>query len=1162
VSLDFLFRTDEFGALVRAVASGDRPLAVHGVIEPAKAYVLACLARTAGRPVVFIRAESAPLAPVEQECRFFMSRLAPDAGLATLPPLADNPYFEVPPALDRASSRMKLFRRLLATPPSIIVTNLGGLLKPVPVPEDLAGLFLSLEVGAEADHDLLLETLARYGYAKEDLIASPGEYAWRGGIVDVFSPWEINPFRVEFDGSRVVSLREFDISSQRSLKKIERLTIPGLREFPASPEFLDRWVAAARKRAKGAGRDLEAKIAAVERGDFGPSFAALALLLGDRFAPVTEYLRDPVFVVDNPEAVDCEWGALVEELRGQYADLLADGVFALPPEEIFPPRLLQRVRKEAVRFEELGAPARKKFFSFSFQPVPRFDNKIPFFLQYLKKLQAERDLCTIYLSNTGTRQRLATLLRESDIPVLETESPFAVPPRSEVALLLGALPGGFSYPKEKLDFFAEKDIFTEEKVIVNRASRRPFFSQFQDLQAGDYVVHTDYGIGIFRGLQRLEVEGKGREFIELHYRDGDKLLVPVEDLNLVQKFSKAGPGLTTAPGGAGEAGRTGTGKLGPELPALDKLGANTWEKTRTRAKRAVEAVAKELVELYARRRAMKGHPFSPGGDWEEDFGKTFEYEETEDQRRSFREIRDDMEAERSMDRLLCGDVGYGKTEVAMRAAFKAVMDGKQAVILCPTTVLASQHLKTFRHRMVLFPVRVEALTRLQSARQQKAVVADCRKGFVDILIGTHRLLSKDVGFKDLGLLVIDEEQRFGVGHKERIKQFKATIDVLTLTATPIPRTLNMSLSGLRDISLIETPPRDRLAVHTVVTPFNAKLIASAVRQEIGRGGQVYFIHNRIEDIDKVAELITKLVPQARVVAIHGRMGGATLEKRMLDFVDRKYDVLVSTTIVENGIDIPLVNTLIVDRADLYGLAQLYQLRGRVGRSSRQAYAYFLVPPYLELTPLARERLKALKEFSELGSGFRLAARDLEIRGAGNLLGHRQHGTMEAVGFEYYMQLLDQAVRELKGEPVEEENPEIHLKVDIRVPEAYLPQVNLRLNLYKRLASIEDLAEIDRIREEVRDRFGPLPDPIENLLRYGALKHLAKRLRIRSIDRSEHRVVFRFRPQTPVDGSRVTSLLRRYAGSLSPEGVMSLAFRGTTERALLDETVGVLMELSN
>src|SRR5512143_202751 len=484
---------------------------------------------------------------------------------------------------------------------------------------------------------------------------------------------------------------------------------------------------------------------------------------------------------------------------------------------------------------------------------------------------------------------MATLLRESEIPVVETDSPFAVAPRNEVSLLLAPLPGGFSYPKEKLHFFAEKDIFTEEKVIVSRASRRPFFSQFQDLQAGDYVVHTDYGIGVFRGLRRVEVEGQGREFIELAYRDGDKLLVPVEDLNLVQKFSKSGP----------------------ELPPLDKLGTNSWEKTRTRAKKAVEAVAKELVELYARRRAVKGHAFSSGGPWDEEFSKTFEYEETEDQLRSIKEIREDMERETSMDRLLCGDVGYGKTEVAMRAAFKAVMDGKQVAVLCPTTVLASQHLKTFTSRMVLFPVRVEALTRLQSARAQKAVIEDCRKGFVDILIGTHRLLSKDVGFKDLGLLVVDEEQRFGVGHKERIKQLKATIDVLTLTATPIPRTLNMSLTGLRDISLIETPPRDRLAVHTVVTAFNAKLIAAAIRQEIARGGQVYYIHNRIEDIDKVGELVEKLVPQARVVTIHGQMAGSALEKRMIDFVERKYDVLVSTTIIENGIDIPLVNTLIV-----------------------------------------------------------------------------------------------------------------------------------------------------------------------------------------------------------------------------------------------------------
>jgi transcription-repair coupling factor (superfamily II helicase) len=1093
-----------------------------------------------GQPIVFIRSLSAPVASLEAECRFFLTRLqASPLRLTSLPALADNPYFEVPPALDAISSRMKFFHELVHRPPAIIFTTLPGLLKPLPGPDDLKGSFLELELGAPASRDAVLETLARYGYTREDLIASPGEYAWRGGIVDVFSPWETNPFRMEFGGAEIVSLREFDISSQRSLRRLDRLTVPGLREFPATPEFLEAWKATARRRVRGAGRDLDAKAAALDRGDFTPSFSSLALLMKDRFVPFTDYLPDALYIVDRPEDVEQSWDETLKELQDQYADLVVGGTLALPPDEIFPPRLWHAVRKGAIRFEELASPAARKSFSFAFQSVPRFDNRIPFFLDYLKKLQAEGELCTVYLSNSGTLHRLAALLRENEIPAVEQESAIAVPPRSEVALLLGGLERGFGYPPQKVELFSEKDIFTEEKVIVSRASRKAFFSQFQDLKAGDYVVHADYGIGIFRGLQRVEVEAKGREFIEIDYRDGDKLLVPVEDLNLVQKFSK----------------------VGADLPPLDKLGTTTWEKTKSRAKKAVEAVAKELVELYARRRALHGYAFSPGGEWEEEFETIFEYEETEDQIRSIREILDDMENPSPMDRLLCGDVGYGKTEVAMRAAFKAVMDGKQVAVLCPTTVLASQHLKTFRARMALFPVRVEALTRLQTAAEQKSVVADLRNGFVDIVIGTHRLLSKDIAFKDLGLLVIDEEQRFGVGHKEKIKQLKTTIDVLTLTATPIPRTLNMSLSGLRDISLIETPPRDRLAVHTVVTPFSAKLIAAAIRQELSRGGQVYYIHNRIEDIDRVAELVVKLVPQARVVTVHGQMTGSVLERRMLEFIGHRADVLVSTTIIENGIDIPLVNTLVVDRADLYGLAQLYQLRGRVGRSSRQAFAYFLVPPYMELTPLARERLKALKEFSELGSGFRLAAKDLEIRGAGNLLGHRQHGSMEAVGFDYYMQLLDQAIRELKGERVEETNAEINLKVDIRIPEDYLPQINLRLNLYKRLASVEDPAEIDRIRAEISDRFGPPPAMVENLLRYGTIKHLARRLRIGSIDRSDSRVVVRFLPGTPVDWSKVPPLLKRYSGSLSPEGVMSLGLRAGEERELLDETARVLMELS-
>ncbi len=1139
MSLDFLFRTAEFKELVQALNRGDAPLSVSGVTEPAKALVLSCLAQKVSKPIVFIRAATSPLAPLEEECRFFSAHLSFPLRLASLPALADSPYFEVPPSLDAVSSRMRFFRELLHSPPPLVLTSLPGLLKPIPAPADLAGFFIDLEVGSRADREDLLVTLARFGYTKEDLIASPGEVAWRGGIVDVFSPWAANPFRIEFGASEVVSLREFDITSQRSLKKLDRLTIPSLREFSATPDFLESWTAAARKRSKDVARDLDAKIMALETGEFAPSFPFLAMAARTHFVPFTEYLGDCIVILDRPEEVEKDWTENLDALQDQYADLLVNEVFALPPDDIFPASLRNGILKKAVRFEEFSAPVSGKSFSFGFQSVPRFDNRIPFFLQYLKKLQTECDLSTIYLANPGTRQRLAALLGENEIPAVETEAAVFVPPRFEVALLVGALDRGFAYPKEKVNFFAEKDIFTEEKVIVSRASRKAFVSQFQDLRAGDFVVHTDYGIGIFRGLQRVEVERKGREFIEIYYRDGDKLLVPVEDLNLVQKFSK----------------------VGTDLPPLDKLGTNTWEKTKSRAKKAVEAVAKELVQLYAQRKALKGFSFSPGGEWEQEFEKIFEYDETDDQLRSIKEIFGDMESDAPMDRLLCGDVGYGKTEVAMRAAFKAVMNGKQVAVLCPTTVLASQHLKTFRERMVLFPVRVEALSRLQAKKEQTAILDDLNKGFVDIIIGTHRLLSKDLAFRDLGLLIVDEEQRFGVGHKEKIKQLKANIDVLTLTATPIPRTLNMSLSGLRDISLIETPPRDRLAVHTVVTPFSAKLIGSAVRQELSRGGQVYYIHNRIEDIDKVADFLSKLVPQARTVVVHGQMTGAALERRMMDFIAHRADVLVSTTIVENGIDIPLVNTLVVDRADMYGLAQLYQLRGRVGRSSRQAFAYFLVPPYLDLTPLARERLKALKEFSELGSGFRLAAKDLEIRGAGNMLGHKQHGSMEAVGFDYYMQLLDQAIRELKGERVEDVNCEINLKVDIRIPEEYLPQINLRLNLYKRLASVDSLAEIERIRKEIQDRFGPVPGSIENLLRYGTIKYLARTLGIRSIDRNENRMIFRFLPTTPVDWAHIPGLLKMYAGSLTPEGVMSLLLKGGTEREFLDVTVRVLLELS-
>ncbi len=1140
MSLDFLREQKEFQRLVQAIKSDEKGLQVSGLINPAKAYLLALLALQSKKKIVLIRPHSSPLTPFGDECRFFLSRFSSNLRLSHLPALSENPYQEISPSLESISARMLFIYDLLHQPPSLILTNLLGLLWPFPRIKNTKQVFLELGEGETFERDELLRVIDASGYTHEDLVNSAGEYAWRGGIVDVFSPWETFPFRIEFSGDEIASLRHFDPSTQRSVRKVDHLLIPSLREFPVSSRFLKEWSELVRKKApRSVRKDAEKKIDQVNSGDFPPSLSFLAPLHRGHFVSFDEYLKDYVFVIDSHEEVEHEWKETGNDFQEQYRELTKEGRFHLPPEEIYSFSFWERIKKEAILWTELSSSKERHSFHFSFQSVPRFNNKIPFFLDYLKKLEKQGERCFIYFSGDGVRHKLGTLLSQHRLSYLESSTPFPTPQDESIVLLVGNLRQGFSYPKEKIYFFAEGDIFTEERVLVSRPRIRPFVSHFQDLKTGDYVVHTDYGIGIFKGLIEIKVDGSERECIEIKYKDDDKLFVPVEDLNLVQKFSK----------------------VGPALPSLSKLGTPSWERTKLRTKKAIEMMAKELLHLYAQRKSIRGIRFSPPGEWQGEFDETFEYQETEDQLSAILDVMVDMESEFPMDRLLCGDVGYGKTEVALRASFKAVMDGKQVAILCPTTVLVSQHLNTFRNRLVLFPVRVEALSRLQSKAQQKKILEDLDKGLVDIIIGTHRLLSKDVLFRDLGLLIVDEEQRFGVKHKEKIKQMKADIDVLALSATPIPRTLNLSLTGLRDMSLIETPPKDRLAIHTVVAPFSRKLIASAIKMELARRGQVYYVHNRIGDIETIASMIERLVPKAKVAVIHGQMSSSLLEKRMIDFINHEYDVLVSTTIIENGIDIPLVNTLIVDRADQFGLAQLYQLRGRVGRSSRQAVAYFLVPPFLELTPLSKERLKALKEFSELGSGFRLAAKDLEIRGAGNFLGAKQHGYMEAVGFDYYMYLLEQTIKEMKGERAEERKSEINLRVDIRIPDDYLPQINLRLNLYKRISSVDDLDKIEKIRGEIEDRFGPLPPSVENLLRYGSVKYLAEEIGAQSIDRIGKKIIFKFYPKISMDLNRLTKLLEQYSGSITPQGVMSFSLSGDEVDDILDETISILKELS-
>lgn len=1137
MGLDFIFFLPPWQELEKKIKAGENRLRLCGIGGASLPFFLASLLSRIERPIIFIEPQRKSLVALAEEVRSYLSWLKLNKKAELLPSLGEDPYADFPPSLETISCRLRLLNFLRSRPPDLLITNLPGLLKPIPSLLELNELFLELEVDQEADRDLLIQKLREFGYKEVDVVASAGEFAWRGGIIDVFSPWDSSPLRIELGAEKIVSLREFDLATQRSIKKISSITIPGLREWPATKEFLDSW----EKRARQIWPDwaFEGKYHPLLSSENSISSFFLSTIVKEKFQSVLDLIPGALIIFNDVSQTEADWAEWTQELNKEYESAMKEKKrLVLPPEEMFLTEKLDLIKKEALVIQDFETEEERHPITFSFQAIPHFQNQITFFFDYLKKLQEEREQCFLCFSQPGLRERMAALLMEKNVPVKISDDLEDWPKEGEVILWSASIGHGFSYPAARFYLFGEKDILTEERVLVSRPGRRPIVSHFQDLRTGDYVVHNDYGIGLFVGLVRLEIEGINREFIEINYRDGDKLYVPVEDLKLVQRYTP----------------------VGPNLPPLDKLGTQSWEKTKEKTRKAVEKLARDLLELYARRKATNGYSFSPGGLWEEEFDKTFPYEETEDQLKSIQEVKEDMESPSPMDRLLCGDVGFGKTEVAMRAAFKAVMDGKQVAVLCPTTVLASQHLKTFRQRMALFPVRIEALTRLQSKGEQARILNDLKKGLVDIVIGTHRLLSKDVVFRDLGLLIIDEEQRFGVRQKEKIKKLKASIDVLTMTATPIPRTLNMSLCGLMDISLIETPPKDRLAIHTVVSTFNPKLVASAIRQELARGGQVYYVHNQIEDIDQVAEMICRLVPEAKPIVIHGQMSSLQLERRMMDFINQKYNVLVSTTIIENGIDIPLVNTLIVDRADRFGLSQLYQLRGRVGRSSRQAYAYFLVPPFHELTPQARERLKALKEFSELGSGFRLAARDLEIRGAGNLLGPQQHGLMEAVGFDYFMQLLDQAIRQLKGEKIEESKCEINLRVDVRIPEDYIPQMNLRLNFYKRLSSLQSLQEMDLVRQEMEDRFGPIPPTVRNLIIYGGIKYLAEKLKLKSLDKVGNRLLLNWPFPSEEQFRKLLLVLKKRKGSLSPQGIAAIPLRENRSEDQVEETLHILREL--
>jgi len=1278
-----------------------QPPAISGLTPAAKALVVAALAHQVRRPVVVLVNDNEAAQNYRQTTATFLEWLKPGAGSSVqiLPALDCSPYEGRSPHAEIQEQRAVALWSLARGGVRVIFAPVAAALGRFRESAFYSSLALELKVGDELNLDDLVEHLRSVGYEPAEPVAAVGQYSVRGGIVDVFPPEAEWPFRLEFFGDQLESVREYDPSSQRSRKPVPQALLLPLSEAQRSPKFFERLVqiliVRARVHAQARGTPLPEREPewAAEHTNIFPGWEFFVPLVEPHAHTLFSLLERPVLVWDELLDRRAQISPTIESLTASFeevrdivpprpeprevylteAELLQalEGVAQISLKELglqglapaadtgsqavviggdlyFPPEGAKssdpwrvasaessdpwRVTsdKQAVqspnhtiirspdssesrdksRVMSDGNPpksednaagragsfaaaqddsdfenrqsqiANRKWrdppiprspdsseFPLLTQPPPKYQGRVKELVEDLRVRVKRGESVIFVVPTSGKVDRLREILKDYEIsydlvtsgigssihraiesskkqiPQSPDEPMNRWPDSFSVLIARGEIGEGVAIPELRQLWLADADLFGgfdwAARGRRERSGISSFISDLSDLKVGDYVVHIDHGIGIYQGLRQLTVAGAARDFMLLTFQDEAKLYVPLERLDLVEKY------------------RSHEGAK----PPLDRLGGASWERTKTRVKRALRDMAQELLQLYAQRKMRGGVATSADTPWQHEFEDAFEFEETADQLTALGDIKRDLESPEPMDRLLCGDVGYGKTELAMRAAFKLIQDGRQVALLAPTTVLAFQHYNTFRQRLAAFPVYVEMLSRFRTAAEQKRIVADAEAGRVDILIGTHRLLSKDVHLRDLGLLIVDEEQRFGVAAKEKLKKMKSGVDVLTMSATPIPRTLHMSLGGLRDLSVIETPPRGRLAIQTTVAPFNQALIQSAIMQEMQRQGQVFFVHNRVESIFPMAALLQRLLPTARIGVAHGQMGEKDLEGVMVKFMRGEYDVLVATSLIENGLDIPRANTIIVNHADRLGLADLYQLRGRVGRSNRRAYAFFLIGSEDTLTPIARRRLAALKEFSDLGAGFRLAALDLELRGAGNLLGAEQHGHLNAIGIDLYLKMLEQTVEELKGASAKiEVRTSLNLGLDIKIPDAYIPDENQRLRMYKRISSVATPTERADMEAELADRFGPIPPSVSNLLDYALLKSAAERLLVQTVERKVDEIWIKFHEQAPVDPQRLAQFVRRRReASFRPDRV--LRFR-TRERDgnLLTQVQNVLQEL--
>ncbi|MGA2907269.1 MAG: transcription-repair coupling factor [Terracidiphilus sp.] len=1143
---------------------------VSGLTATARALYLPLMAQAARQPVIVIVADNKAAEALEPllKAGCELTGAVDPTRVVRFPAHDVLPFENLSPHPDVQEQRAAALWKLSTGAVDILIAPVESAAMKLFDLNYYAGLAVTLKRSEKVDIEVLTAHLASVGYAQTDLVEMPGQFTRRGGILDVYSPDADRPVRIELFGDEIETIRKFDPETQRSQAGLDETQLLPLTEAPLTEHLLAAVNGRlSRQRVEIENEEMAAEAAAAGGVSVFPGWEFFTPVAGAERSLLTLLQRCALFV-DEPAMVRSQidrWWSKVE-LRHERSGI---GSLVRPEDIYLRPEVLQAslgahmgldldqlgavdVLEEDRTLGEIELPTR---------PTLRFHGSIPALTEQLKRLMATDTRIVLAAVHQGDVERLATVLRDYQVPyrlgsrVPKTGSDMMLEEASYMAgdlrvpvIVRSPIASGVMFAEANLIVFGANDLSDEADVaarpLPKKSKTAAFVSDFRDLGVGDYVVHVEHGIAQYQGLKEIEQDGLSIEFMILEFAEGAKLYVPLTRLDLIQKYRSTDTG---------------------PAPVLSRLGSQQWTRTKARVRKAMQDMAAELLKLYAERRTVEGNAFSLDNEFQREFEDSFDYTETDDQITAIRAVKEDMESPTPMDRLLCGDVGYGKTEVAMRAAFKAVQDGKQVAVLTPTTVLSFQHFETFKQRFAQFPIHIEMISRFRTAKEQKDIIERVSTGRVDILIGTHRLLSKDIKFQDIGLLIVDEEQRFGVRHKERLKQLRKQIDVLAMSATPIPRTLHMSLVGLRDMSIIETPPKDRMAIQTVVARFDEKIVRSAIEVELERGGQVFFVHNRVESIYEIASRIQELVPAARVAVAHGQMGENDLEKVMLAFMRHEFDVLVATTIIENGLDIPLANTILINRAERHGLSELYQLRGRVGRSNRRAYAYLLIPPENELAEIARRRLAALKEFSDLGAGFKIAALDLELRGAGNMLGGEQSGHIEAVGFELYTSMLEAAVKEMKGEAGEERPAtQLNLGIALRIDESYVPEENQRLRLYKKIAGTSTEAAVNEVRAEMEDRYGALPDATVYLLEAATLRLECERIGIAQVDRKRGELQIRFMENAAVDPAHLMQLVSRNAkrgAQFTPQGLLKFPLRATRPDDVLLEIRELLAKLA-